>query len=45
MITKNKNDLSSIEAKDFLTQEKNFTNFDFGIQEQLHLIIKNGINI
>ena len=29
MITENKNDLSSIKVKDFLRQDKNFTNIDF----------------
>jgi hypothetical protein len=28
MITKNKNDLSSIKIKDFLIQDNNFTNID-----------------
>jgi hypothetical protein len=45
IITENKNDLSSIKVKYFLRQDKNFTNIDFGIEEQLHLIIKNTIQL
>jgi hypothetical protein len=32
MITENKNDLSSIKVKDFLRQDKNFTNIDLKIK-------------
>jgi hypothetical protein len=32
IITENKNDLSSIEVKDFLRQDKNFTNIDLKLR-------------